>query len=121
IGRTDLLQQQELVDHWKGRGLDFTGIFYKPEASPEELRHTQRQQHPIEDVLDRKLIEMAGEALEERSPVRIDLPIRNVDRSTGAMLSGEVARRYGHAGLPDDTISVNFTGTAGQSFAAFLS
>ncbi|TIL70203.1 MAG: hypothetical protein E5Y70_31845, partial [Mesorhizobium sp.] len=81
---------------------------------------TERQKHPIDDVLDRKLIELAKPALEARQPVSIELPIRNVDRSTGAMLSGEVAKRFKHKGLREDTISVKLTGTAGQSFGAFL-
>ena len=79
------------------------------------------QDHHLEAILDRKLIELAGPALENRKPVSFELPIRNVDRSTGAMLSGEIARRYGHAGLPDDTISITLRGTAGQSFGAFVS
>jgi glutamate synthase (NADPH/NADH) large chain len=120
IGRSDWLDTGPLVDHWKAKGLDFSKIFYKPEAPAHEIRNTQRQNHPIDDILDRKLIAKAGPALDSGQPVTIDLPIRNIDRSTGAMLSGEVAKRYGHEGLPDDTISVSLTGTAGQSFGAFL-
>src|SRR5690606_25460810 len=120
IGRSDLLQQRRLIEHFKAKGLDFRGIFHKPEAPAEEIRHTRRQQHPLDDVLDSKLIELAAPALERREPVSIELPIRNVDRSTGAMLSGEVAARFGHRGLPDDTIRVGLRGTAGQSFGAFL-
>ncbi|TIO97709.1 MAG: hypothetical protein E5X90_24560, partial [Mesorhizobium sp.] len=81
---------------------------------------TERQKHPIDDVLDRKLIELAKPALEAKQPVSIELPIRNVDRSAGAMLSGEVAKRFKHKGLREDTIQVKLTGTAGQSFGAFL-
>ena len=84
------------------------------------MRWTQRQNHPIDTVLDRTLIEQAEPALTARQAVSIDAPIRNVDRSTGAMLSGAVAKRFGHKGLREDTIKVKFTGTAGQSFGAFL-
>ena len=120
IGDTDLVAKQEMIDHWKARGLDFGRVFHKPDAPKEETYWTTRQEHPIDDVLDRKLIELAAPALETKQPVRIELPIRNVDRSAGAMLSGEVAKRFGHKGLKDDTIAVTLTGTAGQSFGAFL-
>jgi glutamate synthase (NADPH/NADH) large chain len=120
VGRSDLLDTQPLVDHWKARGLDFSRVFYKPEAPAEEIRRTRPQTHPIDDVLDRRLIEAATPALEREEPVVIEASIRNIDRSTGTMLSGEVARRYGHDGLRDDTITVRLTGTAGQSFGAFL-
>ncbi|GKX35039.1 MAG: glutamate synthase [Rhizobiaceae bacterium MnEN-MB40S] len=120
IGQFDLLEKDDLITHWKARGLDFSKVFFKPEAEKSETYWTERQNHPIEDVLDRKLIAEAAPALESRTPVEIETPIRNVDRSAGAMLSGEVARRFGHKGLPDDTISVRLSGTAGQSFGAFL-
>jgi glutamate synthase (NADPH/NADH) large chain len=84
------------------------------------MHRTRRQNHPIDDILDRSLIAEAQPALEAETPVVIESTIRNVDRATGTMLSGEVARRYGHEGLPDDTITVKLTGTAGQSFGAFL-
>ncbi|ALN72596.1 glutamate synthase [Aureimonas sp. AU20] len=120
IGRSERLDKRELVDHWKAKGLDFTRLFHKPDAPVEETLWTRRQEHPIADVLDRKLIEQAKVALETRQQVRIETAISNVDRSAGAMLAGEVAKRFGHKGLADDTISVKLTGTAGQSFAAFL-
>ncbi|MFZ2102508.1 MAG: glutamate synthase large subunit, partial [Oricola sp.] len=120
IGETGLLHQEALIGHWKARGLDFTKIFHKPEAEKKEIYWTSRQKHPIDDILDRKLIAEAAPALESRQAVRIRMPIHNVDRSTGAMLSGELVKRYGHKGLPDETIHVTLTGTAGQSFAAFL-
>jgi glutamate synthase (NADPH/NADH) large chain len=120
IGQSDLLYKDDLIDHWKVRGLDFTGVFFKPDAPKEKTHWTERQQHPIDDVLDRELIRQAMPALESRTPVKIDVDIRNVDRSTGAMLSGELAKRFGHKGLPDDTIAVTLRGTAGQSFGAFL-
>src|SRR5690606_8040093 len=105
---------------WKARGLDFSRLFHKPQAAKEDIYWTQRQEHPIADVLDRRLIEQAQAALTARQKVEIEVPIRNVDRSAGAMLSGEVVRRFGHKGLRDDTITVKLTGTAGQSFGAFL-
>ena len=120
VGETDLLEKQPVIDHWKARGLDFSRMFHKPDAPRDETHWTRRQEHPIDDVLDRRMIELAAPALEAREPVRIELPIRNVDRSAGAMLSGEVARRFGHKGLKEDTIAVRLTGTAGQSFGAFL-
>lgn len=119
-GQSDLLEKRVLIEHWKARGLDFTRVFHKPQAEPAAIRWTERQEHPIVDILDRKLIAAAEPALERKEPVVIDMDIHNIDRSAGAMLSGEVARRYGHKGLLDDTIQVKFTGTAGQSFGAFL-
>ncbi len=120
IGESDLLKKDGLIDHWKAKGLDFSDLFHKPQAEKHETYWTERQNHPIQEVLDRKLVAAAAPALESRKPVSLEFDIRNVDRSTGAMLSGEVARRYGLKGLPDDTISVRLKGTAGQSFGAFL-
>lgn len=120
IGQSDLLDKQPAIDHWKAQGLDFSRIFFKPDAEKKQIYHTEQQHHPIEDVLDRKLIIDAAEALEKKVPVEFETLIRNVDRSAGAMLSGEVVRRYRHRGLPDNTINIRFKGTAGQSFGAFL-
>jgi glutamate synthase (NADPH) large chain len=120
IGDTDLLEKRAVVDHWKAKGLDFSKVFFKPDAPREAVYWTERQKHPIDDVLDRKLIELAKPALDARQPVKIEVDIRNVDRSAGAMLSGEVAKRFKHKGLREDTISVTLRGTAGQSFGAFL-
>ncbi|MCG6859458.1 MAG: glutamate synthase large subunit [Salaquimonas sp.] len=120
IGESQMLEKVELIDHWKARGLDFTRVFTKPEADKKDIHCTEKQHHPIDKVLDRKLIEQAMPALEKGEAVRIEMAINNTDRTAGAMLSGEVAKRYGHDGLPDDTIAVSFTGTAGQSFGAFL-
>jgi glutamate synthase (NADPH/NADH) large chain len=119
IGQSDRLDTQPLIDHWKSRGLDFSRVFYKPDAPAEEMRRTRDQHHPIDDILDRRLIAEAAPALDRREPVVIEASIRNVDRTTGTMLSGEIARRYGHEGLADGAITVNLTGTAGQSFGAF--
>jgi glutamate synthase (NADPH/NADH) large chain len=121
VGHSDLLTKQALIDHhWKAHGLDFSKVFFRPEAAAEEIRWTQRQEHPIDEVLDRRLIEAARPALETRQPVEIEMPILNTDRTAGAMLSGEIAKRFGHKGLRDGTIKVRLTGTAGQSFGAFL-
>ncbi len=121
IGRSDLLEQHRLLDHWKSRGLDFSKLFFKPEPiGGDTLYQSIGQAHDIEDVLDRKLIAEAMPALAGGKSVTIETPITNVDRAAGAMLSGELARRYGLDGLPDETISVTLTGTAGQSFGAFL-
>jgi glutamate synthase (NADPH/NADH) large chain len=119
IGRSDLLDKKGAIDHWKAKGLDFSRLFHTPKAAPGEVHHSIGQKHPIDRVLDRRLIAEAKGALEERRPVRIDVAVKNVDRSVGAMLSGEVARRWGHAGLPEDTLHVTLTGTAGQSFGAW--
>jgi glutamate synthase (NADPH) large chain len=121
IGRSDLLDKNAAIDHWKAKGLDFTRIFHKPEVGPEiAVRHAERQAHPIANVLDRELIARAEMALEHGQAVSIEARVRNADRAVGAMLSGEVAKRYGHDGLPDDTITVRLRGTAGQSFGAWL-
>jgi len=120
IGQSDLLEKRAMIEHWKSKGLDFAKVFFKPDAPREDIYWTKLQQHPIDDVLDRKLIAQAEAALVARQPVVIEAEIKNVDRSTGAMLSGEVAKRFGHKGLRPDTITVKLTGTAGQSFAAFL-
>ncbi len=120
VGNTELLEKRGAIAHWKARGLDFEKLFFKPEAAREAILWTERQKHPIDQVLDRRLIAEASAALDARQPVRIEVPIRNVDRSTGAMLSGEVAKRFRHKGLREDTIAVRLTGTAGQSFGAFL-
>jgi len=121
IGQSDLLDECEAVAHWKAKGLDFTRVFHRPQVGPEvAIRYVERQVHPIADVLDRRLIAEAQPALERGEAVTIEAAIRNVDRTVGAMLSGEVATRYGHEGLPDDTICVKLVGTAGQSFGSWL-
>ncbi len=120
IGASELLEKEEMLAHWKAKGLDFSKIFHKVPAQKPATYWTERQKHPIDDVLDRKMIEKAMPALEAKQPVVFDVDIKNVDRSAGAMLSGELARRYGHKGLKDDTIHVTLNGTAGQSFGAFL-
>ena len=121
VGRVDLLEVKEAVDHWKARGLDFSRIFYKPAVPASIATHCVRpQDHALERALDVQLIQLCQEALDSQKPVCLDLPIRNTQRTVGTMLSGEVAKRYGARGLPDDTIQIKFTGSAGQSFGTFL-
>ncbi len=120
IGASDLLDRDGMIEHWKARGLDFSNIFRKVDALKEATYWTERQNHPIQDVLDRRLMEKSKLALETKVPVAFEAGIRNVDRSAGAMLSGALAKRWGHKGLKDDTIHVTLKGTAGQSFGAFL-
>jgi glutamate synthase (NADPH/NADH) large chain len=121
IGRSDLLDMDDAISHWKAKGLDYTRILHKPEAGPDvAIYNCEDQTHDIHHILDRKLMELAAGALEKGEAVQIKMPIVNTDRTFGAMLSGEVAKRYGHQGLPEDTISIRLTGTAGQSFGAFL-
>jgi glutamate synthase domain-containing protein 3 len=121
IGRCDMLEAREAVEHWKARGLDFSALLHRPEV-PERVarRCVQAQDHGLQQALDYQLIERARPALQDRTPVRFELPIRNVCRTVGTMLSGEVAKRYGSEGLPEDTIYFKFSGSAGQSFGAFL-
>src|SRR5207245_2333685 len=105
--------------HWKARGLDLSAILHIPTLPGRVARRcTRQQEHGLESALDVHLIEESREALDKRSPVELSMPIRNLHRSVGAMLSGEVARRYGPEGLPEDTIRLNFQGSAGQSFGA---
>jgi glutamate synthase (NADPH/NADH) large chain len=121
IGRADLLDKSKAITHWKAQGLDFSNIFYQPKTdSLRNLFHTDAQDHGLDRALDHKLITQAKAALEKGERVSFISPVRNVNRTVGTMLSGEVAKRYGHAGLPDDTIHIQLQGTAGQSAAAFL-
>ncbi len=121
IGRVDMIDMADAADHWKARGLDYSSILFNP---PVPGRIGRRcligQDHGLDKALDYKLIDHAREAIDEGTPVEFKLPIRNVHRTVGAMLSGEIARRHGSKGLPDDTIRFQFTGSAGQSFGAFL-
>jgi glutamate synthase (NADPH/NADH) large chain len=122
VGRVDMLDVQPAINHWKAKGVDLSAILYNPPLPARVARHcVQAQDHGLQHALDHELIAQSKPALEKREPVTIKLPIRNVHRTVGAMLSGEIARRYGSEGLPDDTIRVHFAGSAGQSFGAFLS
>jgi glutamate synthase (NADPH) large chain len=121
VGRVDCLVQRQDEEHWKAKGIDLSAVLHDPPV-PSHIgrRNTMAQDHGLQDALDCKLIEMTQEALENRAPVTLSLPIRNIHRTVGTMLSGEIARRYGSAGLPEDTVQIHFTGCAGQSFGAFL-
>jgi glutamate synthase (NADPH/NADH) large chain/glutamate synthase (ferredoxin) len=122
VGRVDKLKIQKAVDHWKAKGLDLTPLLKMPEVGPNIPRYcVQKQDHGLANILDNKLIELCKPALEKGEKVTLDLPIRNVNRTVGTMLSSRIARKYGLQGLPPDTISIKFTGSAGQSFGAFLS
>lgn len=121
VGRADLVDLRPGIDHWKAKGLDFTRVFHQPNM-PAEIarRHQETQDHGLVNALDHTLIEKAQDALESGERVSFIQPVRNLNRTVGAMLSGEVAKKYGHEGLPDDTIHIQLKGTAGQSFGAFL-
>ncbi len=120
VGRVDMLEMKSQT-HWKAKGLDFSSIFYNPPTPARVSRRcTQAQDHGLERALDYQLIEHASQALETKEPIRLHLPIQNVHRSVGAMISGEIVRRHGAQGLPEDTVHFDFVGSAGQSFGAFL-
>ncbi len=121
VGRVDCVTQRQDVTHWKAKGIDLSSMLYDP-PMPSHVgrRSLQAQDHGLDKALDVKLIEMAHEAIENGSRVSLSMTIRNIHRTVGTMLSGEIARKYGSAGLPHDTIRVDFTGCAGQSFGAFL-
>ncbi len=121
IGHAEVLDVQPAVEHWKAKGLDLSPILFVPELpSGAARRGVVKQDHGLEKALDNKLIELAAPALTEGLSVRAEIEVRNDNRSVGAMLGGEVTRRYGGAGLPEDTISLTLRGTGGQSFGAFL-
>ena len=122
VGRVDKLETGSAIDHWrKTKGIDLTDLLVKPEAPDSVARcHCEDQDHGLERALDHELIARSQRALSHREPVTFESPICNANRTVGTMLSGEIAQRYGEDGLPDDTINVTFTGSAGQSFGAFL-
>jgi glutamate synthase (NADPH/NADH) large chain len=121
IGQVQMLDQSTLVAHWKAKGLDFSKLFVKQEALPgQKIYHAEAQNHHLEAVLDRRLIAQSQPAIDRGAPVKFEMEINNTDRSAGAMLSGTIAKIYGNAGLPDNTIQVGFKGTAGQAFGAWL-
>ena len=122
VGQSQCLEMRKMVDHWKARGLDFSNIFYQPDVPDSVGRYCQiEQDHGLDETLDRTvLLDLCKPALEDRKPVLAALPIRNRNRTVGAMLGSELTRRHGPEGLPDDTITLKFTGSAGQSFGAFV-
>ena len=122
IGRSNLLNMSGAIDHWKAKGLDLSRILYKPDMDPDvAIYNCEKQDHGLDKALDNTLIEQAIDSLDHGKAVKIETPIVNTNRAVGAMLSGEIAEKYGHAGLPDDTIHIKGHGSGGQSFGAFLS
>jgi len=121
IGRVDMVEMRPAIEHWKAKGLDFSSILHSPQV-PGRIgrRCTIAQDHGLEQALDHQLLDLAKDSIENKTVAEFKMPIRNVHRTVGAMMSGEIARRYGSEGLPDDTISIQFSGSAGQSFGAFL-
>lgn len=121
IGHSELIDVNRAISHWKADGLDLTPILASPPVLPgESRRHTTSQNHELEKHFDHQLIKMASSALEDAQPVLIELPISNVDQAVGTMLGNEITKRYGAEGLPEATIDIRLTGSAGQSFAAFV-
>jgi len=121
-GRADRLDMAGAINHWKAKGVDLARLLYQPpHKDGVHIHHCEKQNHNLHTALDNDLIKAAQPAILSGQPVRIERTIRNLDRTVGAMLSGQIARHHGHAGLPEDTIQIRFTGTAGQSFGAFAS
>ena len=121
IGRSDLIDIKKGITHWKARGLDYSNIFCRPEAPASVARlHLERQAHGLDRALDNELLKRAAPAIERGEKVEIDLPVKNINRTVGTMLSGAIAAKYGRAGLPEDSVRIRLAGTAGQSFGAFL-
>ena len=122
VGRTDLLESKEALDHWHSKGLDLSNILYQPEAGPDVGRYcTELQDHGLDSSLDLTvLLDLCRPAIERKEPVRAELPIRNINRVVGTILGNEITRKYGAAGLPDGTVRLKFNGSAGQSFGAFV-
>ena len=123
IGHAELIDAAEAVDNWKAQGIDLTPLFTVPdvpEGAPTDRIRTRAQDHGLDRALDRTLMQLAEGALSDATPVRLEMPVRNVNRTVGTLTGAEITRRYGDAGLPDDTVHVEFTGSAGQSFGAFL-
>ena len=122
VGRVDMLEIRDAIDHWKAKGIDLTNILHKPDVPVNvAIHHVERQDHGLEKALDNRLIADCRAAIDKKTPVKLNYPIQNTNRTVGTMLSSEIARKYGLAGLPEDTIKIKFEGSAGQSFAAFLS
>src|SRR6202012_5032008 len=121
IGHAELLDTKKGVEHWKAKGLDFSRVFYQvPQNGEIATRHVETQDHGLEKALDHVVIEKSKGAIQNGEHVSFIQPVRNVNRTVGAMLSGLIARQHGHDGLPDDTVHIQLKGTAGQSFGAFL-
>ena len=122
VGRVDMLEVKDAIDHWKAKGIDLTNMLHKPDVPKDiAIRHVWKQDHDLAKALDNKLIERCNSAIENKTMVSFEQDIRNINRTVGTMLSSTIARKYGLAGLPENTIAIKFTGAAGQSFGAFLS
>ena len=122
IGQSQMLDKKDVIEQWKAKGIDLSRVLYKPETDEDEkVYNSEDQDHNLDSVLDQELILLAKQSIENQMPVLIEKEISNVDRTTGAMLSNQIAKKYGHKGLPEDTIHLKFTGTSGQSFGAFVS
>ena len=121
VGRSDMLDMAPGITRWKARGLDYSRLLHRPQVGPDvSVRWSETQDHGLESALDHRLIAEAQPAIVNQVPVTLEVQLRNIHRAVGAMLSGEIARRYGHAGLPEDSVRIKAKGTAGQSFGAFL-
>ncbi len=121
IGRAEVLDTADAITHWKAQGLDLSAILHVPDVPDEAARHCVTQQdHGLDHALDQQLVDLCAPAIERSEPVELELPIRNVNRTVGAILGNHVTRAHGAAGLPDDTIQIRFNGSAGQSFGAFV-
>ena len=121
IGRVDMLAMQDAIEHYKAKGLDYSLIFHQPDAKDHsELYNSQRQKSPLDDHIDWKLIEAAKPTFDSGKPVEISMPIKNIDRTVGTILSNRLVKQFGPDGLADDTVKIEFSGSAGQSFGAFL-
>jgi len=121
VGRVDMLHTDDLITHWKAKGLDLTNILHKPDVPAHvAIRHVEKQDHGLKDALDNRLIESCREAIDNKKFTSFDCQIKNTNRTVGTMLSSEIARKYGLAGLPKGCIEIKFKGSAGQSFGAFL-
>ena len=120
VGRVDRIDMKKATHHWKAQGIDLSRLLHVIDNKGAALHQTETQDHGLDKALDRELIDAAAPALEKGDPVRIEREVKSLNRTVGAMLSGEVAKKYGHTGLPENTIQIAFTGVAGQSFGAFL-
>ena len=121
VGSVDRIEVRKAINHWKARHLDFSALLTHPDPDGKtELRCVRKQDHELSSSLDNELIKLSENALTQKKPVVIEIPIRNINRTVGTMLSSEVTRKFGSVGLPEDTIQLNFKGSAGQSLGAFL-
>lgn len=119
VGRSDLLEMNQAIDFWKAKGLDYSGILYRASTKPEEVRCTMKQETGLDTAVDYEILKKVEENIETKKPVSLNLPIRNTNRTFGTIISSRIAKKYGYAGLPDDTITIRLQGSAGQSFGAF--